>query len=102
MQSGRWNINVLLGVAVVSSAVWAQQVPAPPAGPGALSSSLGVIVFPAKGQTPTQKTADEGSCYTWAKTNTGIDPVAPVQPVAAQPTQDTSTAGQGSRIRGAA
>lgn len=79
-------------------------VPAVPAAapPAALSSSLGVIVFPAKNQSPTQQTADEGSCYSWAKNNTGIDPMAPAQPVAAQPTQDPTTAGQGSRVRGAA
>jgi hypothetical protein len=118
MQSVRWNLNSLLGatLALVSSAGWAQQTKAPPpasapattsanapaAAPAALSSSLGVIVFPAKNQTPAQQTSDEGTCYAWAKTNTGIDPMAPPQQAAVQPTQDPSTAGQGSRVRGAA
>lgn len=116
MRSERWNLNSLLGVTltVASSVVLAQQpkapapapAPAPAAAPAAapasLSSSLGVIVFPAKNQTPAQQASDEGACFTWAKTNTGIDPMAPVQPVAVQPTQDPATAGQGTRVRGAA
>lgn len=108
MQSTRWNPSFSLGVVSVllSASAWAQQ-PAPPAAqapaPAAsLSSSLGVIVFPAKNQTPAQQNADEGTCFTWAKTNTGIDPMAPPQPVAVQPTQDPAAAGQGSRVRGAA
>jgi hypothetical protein len=27
-------------------------------------------------QTPTQQASDEGTCFAWAKTNTGIDPMA--------------------------
>jgi hypothetical protein len=115
------NLVSLIGatLALVSSDAWAQQTKAPaptpaaaaapanatastpPAGPAALSSSLGVIVFPAKNQTPAQQTSDEGTCYAWAKTNTGIDPMAPPAPVAAAPTQDPATAGQGSRVKGA-
>jgi YMGG-like Gly-zipper len=110
------NLGSIFGATLLSlsSVVGAQQAKAPapapapapataaPAPPAALSSSLGVIVFPAKNQTPTQQTADEGTCYSWAKSNTGIDPMAPAQAVAAQPTQDPATAGQGSRVRGAA
>ncbi len=113
MRSETWNLNSLLGVTItlVSSAVLAQQTnapapaaapaAAPPAAPASLSSSLGVIVFPAKNQTPEQQTSDEGTCFSWAKSTTGIDPMAPVQPAAVQPTQDPATAGQGSRGRGA-
>jgi|HubBroStandDraft_2_1064218.scaffolds.fasta_scaffold195382_2 YMGG-like Gly-zipper len=72
------------------------------AAPASLSSSLGVVVFPAKNQTPTQQTSDEGYCFSWAKTNTGIDPMAPAQAVAPQATQDPATAGQGARVQGAA
>jgi hypothetical protein len=115
MRSETWILNSLLGITItlVRSAVLAQQTnapapaahPAPAAAPAAapagLSSSLGVIVFPAKNQTPQQQTSDEGACFTWAKSTTGIDPMAPVQPAAVQPTQDPATAGQGSRTRGA-
>jgi hypothetical protein len=53
-------------------------------------------------QTPTQQASDEGTCFAWAKTNTGIDPMAPPPPVAVQQTQDPATAGQGAGARGAA
>jgi hypothetical protein len=76
---------------------------APPAAPASISSSLGVVVFPSKNQTPAQQSTDEGYCYGWAKTQSGIDPMA-IQPATAQaaPTQDPSTAGSGARGRGAA
>ncbi|EDZ97237.1 conserved hypothetical protein, partial [Burkholderia sp. H160] len=32
------------------------------------------IAYPAKGQSPQQQQQDEGACYSWAKSNTGIDP----------------------------
>jgi membrane protease subunit (stomatin/prohibitin family) len=62
-----------------------------------------VVVFPSKNQTPAQQSSDEGYCYGWAKTQSGIDPMA-IKPETAQaaPTQDPSTAGSGSRARGAA
>ena len=41
-----------------------------------LSSSLGVVPYPSKGQSPQQQTKDEGECFTWAKQQTGIDPMA--------------------------
>ena len=64
-----------------------------------LSSSLGVITYPAKGQSAQQQNKDEGECYAWAKQQTGIDPVA----VAQQPTTEEGPAvGGGERARGAA
>ena len=78
---------------------------APPAGASAsVSSSLGVIVFPAKNQTPAVQADDETNCFGWAKTNTGIDP-ANIKPQA--PDQETAgkaadSATQGARVGGAA
>lgn len=94
------NSSLFLGAvsALVSAAVWGQQTSAPPA--QSLSSSLGVSVFPAKHQTATQQNEDEGYCFSWAKTNTGIDPMAPPPQVAAQQ-QDPAAAGQGEGARGA-
>ena len=70
-----------------------------------LSTSLGMVVFPAKGQTTQQQSQDEGECYAWAKGQTGVDPMAPTA-AAAQPAQQsasTSTSkADGSRLRGAA
>jgi hypothetical protein len=64
-----------------------------------ISTSLGVIVYPAKGQTAQQQNGDEGECYAWAKQQTGIDPAA----VASAPTQQSGPAvGKGERVRGAA
>ena len=82
----------------------AAAAPAPAAaGQSSLSSSLGLFVFPAKNQTATQQTGDEGACFDWAKSQTGIDPMNIKPPEVAQaPQQDTSNAGNGSRARGAA
>lgn len=64
-----------------------------------ISSSLGVIVYPAKGQQVQQQNSDEGECYAWAKQQTGIDPVA----VASSPAPQTGPAvGGGERVAGAA
>lgn len=64
-----------------------------------VSTSLGVIVYPAKGQPPQQQNKDEGECYAWARQQTGIDPVA----VASTPTQKSGPAvGGGERVAGAA
>src|SRR4051812_22302354 len=84
------------------------QTPAPVTSPPPvskpLSTSLGMVVFPAKGQTPQQQSQAEGECYAWAKGQTGVDPMAP-QPspaqAAAQPTQAAPAQG-GQRVRGAA
>ena len=64
-----------------------------------MSSSLGVIVYPAKGQSPDQQNRDEGEGYNWAKQQTGIDPMA----VASTPTkQEGPAVGGGERVKGAA
>lgn len=64
-----------------------------------VSSSLGVIVYPAKGQPAQQQNKDEGECYAWAKQQTGIDPVA----VAGMSTEQSGPAvGGGERVAGAA
>ena len=70
-----------------------------------LSTSLGMVVFPAKGQTAQQQAQDEGECYAWSKGQTGMDPMAP-PPSAAQPVQQAASTStpkaDGSRVRGAA
>lgn len=57
------------------------------------------IVYPARGQSPTQQNRDEGECHVWAKNSTGIDPAV----IAKQPVpQETGPAtGGGERARGA-
>jgi hypothetical protein len=74
----------------------------PPAKP--LSTSLGVVVFPAKGQTPQQQSQDEGECFTWSKTQTGFDPMNPTANAPATPPPTAAAPPQqgGERVRGAA
>ena len=55
------------------------------------SASLGLYVFPAKGQTADQQKQDEQACYTWAQEQSGIDPVA----VKANPDSARKAAGAG-------
>ena len=80
----------------------APATPAPASRP--ISTSLGMVVFPAKGQTPQQQSQDEGECYAWSKGQTGVDPMAPPA-AAAQPAAQSAQkapAADGSRLRGAA
>jgi len=63
--------------------------------PGALSSSLGLYVFPAKNQSAKTQTGDEASCFSWAKGRTGIDPMQIKPQSAPGPQSSTSTADAG-------
>jgi hypothetical protein len=80
------------------------QAQAPTAAPSKpISTSLGMVVFPAKGQTPEKQSQDEGECFAWSKGQTGVDPMAPAPaapataaaPAAAPPPS-------GARVKGAA
>lgn len=85
----------------VFSCVHAQTAP-PPATSKPLSTSLGVVVFPAKGQTPQKQSQDEGECYAWSKGQTGVDPMAPAAAVTPTPAQEAAApAPSGQRARGA-
>ena len=64
-----------------------------------ISSSLGVVPYPANGQSASKQSQDEGECYTWAKQQTGIDPVAVAN---TPPAPAAPAAGGGQRLRGAA
>jgi hypothetical protein len=93
--------------ALLSVPVQADTPPATAAAtdPGALSSSLGLYVFPAKNQAPKTQSTDEASCFGWAKTRTGIDPMAIKPQTAAAPQQASaaspSDAGKGAVAGGA-
>jgi Glycine-zipper domain len=80
-----------------------QHPAAPPAATPGLSSSLGVYVFPAKKQTPQTQSNDEASCFGWAKSQTGIDPMAITpQTTPDQPATAAGTPAKGGTVRGAA
>jgi len=96
----------LISLLLASLPVIAQQPPPAstpaPTTAGSLSSSLGVYVFPAKNQTAQQQSTDEGTCYGWARSQTGIDPMD-IKPPASQPSQQQSAnTGGGQRVKGAA
>jgi hypothetical protein len=54
------------------------------AGAQSLSGGLGLVVYPSSGQDSTQQARDEGECYQWAKTTTGVDPANPMAGVQIQ------------------
>jgi len=61
-----------------------------------------LIIFPAKGQSAEQMEKDKTECYTWAKQQTGVDPIAMAQ-AQASAAPATSTAPQGEAVvKGAA
>ncbi|SAL24861.1 hypothetical protein AWB70_01365 [Caballeronia cordobensis] len=57
------------------------------------------IAYPSKGQSAQQQQKDDGACYSWAKSNTGIDPTTAS---AAPPPQGGPAVGGGERVGGAA
>jgi uncharacterized protein YcfJ len=82
-----------------------QTTGAPPPAAKPLSTSLGMVVFPAKGQDASQQSRDEGECYAWSKGQTGVDPMAPPPApaqAAQQPATQPASKADGSRLRGAA
>jgi hypothetical protein len=70
-----------------------------------LSTGFGLVVYPSEGQTTSKQAADEGECYQWGKTTTGVDPANPLagvqtqQPAAAPPAGGAAAQGA---VRGAA
>ena len=96
----RKTIPVLVAVTVlaISLVVVAQAPPATQPATKTMSQSLGLVVFPAKGQTAEVQNKDEGDCYNWAKQQTGYDPVAPPPAPTAAPVQ----AQKGGAVKGAA
>ena len=75
-----------------------QQAPAEPSQKTGLAKSLGLYVFPSKGQDQQTVDNDEYACYKWAMQQTGVDPMNPPKVEAKQ----TATGPDGSAIRGAA
>jgi len=57
-----------------------------------------IVVYPAKGQSAEQAEKDKFECYSWAKGQTGFDPMAPPTPTSAPPQKEAQ---QGGVARGA-
>ena len=99
-------ISLTLGLMATGLAQQAQPAPAPQTAPALnpnpewIHQTLKVFVYPAKGQKPEQQHKDETECYTWARSQTGIDPTGPAT-VAATPGKVDNPA-DGARVKGAA
>lgn len=84
---------------VLAAPLAAHSQAVPPRTSRPMSSSFGVAVFPAKGQTEVQQSQDEGQCFVWARSDTGVDPMAPQQ-VAQTAPQPAPSSADGSRVSG--
>jgi hypothetical protein len=101
MSSYMKSATIAICLAVGSSAY--AQTTSSPATSKPLSTSFGVVVFPAKGQTPEKQSQDEGECYAWSKGQTGVDPMAPAAAIPPPSTPEAAaTQPGGQRVRGAA
>jgi hypothetical protein len=69
----------------------------PPLSRAAFGQEL--IIYPNKGQSKQQQEKDQFECYTWAKGQTGFDPMAPPTATAPPPAKEAPVGGVG---RGAA
>jgi len=91
-----------VAVALVTSG-FAQSPPQPAVpSPELIHQKLGVFVYPAKNQPADLQVKDETECYSWAQSQTAIDPFAAAAPAQQAQTGDASNAGKGARVKGAA
>jgi hypothetical protein len=67
-----------------------------------LASSMGIFTYPTQNQPPEQQSRDDYECFTFAKGQTGYDPMNPPQVVAQAPDQGSSGARLSGAARGAA
>ena len=101
-------LYVLAALLTVGSMASAQTLPSGQT----LAATLEVYVFPKSGQEASQQSKDESECYSWATTNTGVDPFQADKDTEQQQQQvaeqaqaaQNSTRGAGARgaVRGAA
>lgn len=87
--------RILIAVLALASTSMLAQTAKPAASFG---NSLGIYVFPAKGQDRATQDKDEADCYRWAVEQSGVDPLNPPKVEAKQ----VDTAPDGSAVAGAA
>ncbi len=63
---------VLVAVLSTATVAAAQVATAPQQAPTKSFSLVGLVVYPAQGQTPQQQALDEAACWDWAEAQTGI------------------------------
>jgi hypothetical protein len=96
-------VCITLGAAAHAQTPPSATTPAAPTTTKPLSTSFGMVVFPAKGQTAQKQSQDEGECYAWSKGQTGVDPMNPAATAAPPPAQEAAAPPQGGqRARSAA
>jgi hypothetical protein len=59
-----------------------------------------VVIYPAKGQSKEQTEKDKFACYSWAKGETGFDPMATPQATTPPPAQQTKSVARGAAVGG--
>jgi len=91
-------IAMAAALVIVSLAAPAQTPQAPATAGAGTAKSLGLVVFPAKDQTPAQQQKDDSDCYVWAKGQTNYDPAAPPP----TPTAVVAEKQKGGAVKGAA
>ena len=68
--------------------------------------SLGLLAYPAKGQSADKQKKDQAECYAWSKEQTGFDPATAAAPntdsIAKAAQAQTAQATQGTAVKGAA
>ncbi len=69
---------------------------------GGQASGQELIVYPAKGQSQQQMERDKFDCYSWAKQQSGFDPMQTQAPTQPSPSQPPPGASPGSVVRGGA
>ena len=90
----------LAGVIAIGFAVAAGAQAPPPQGK-TLAASAGVFAYPSKGQKPEVQSKDEAECYTWARDQSGYDPMSPPSAAPAQASQPQQAGPDGARAKGA-
>jgi Glycine zipper len=98
---------VLLWMLILAVAPWIEAQQSTSATPQkSISSYLGLHTFPAKNQAAAQQPQDEMACYSWAKQDSGFDPLAAAtaqqQSPASAPVQPTAPQTQGAGVKGVA
>ena len=94
---------LVLNVVPVAAQTAAPVAPPPAAKP--TLAELGLFIYPAKGQAPDQQKADEGACYQWAETQTGLTTTGgsvDTKAAADAAKKQTADATQGAAVVGAA
>jgi hypothetical protein len=96
-------VAALLSTATLAAAQVAAdpaQQPLPPS-----FTQLGLVIYPAQGQTPEQQALDEAACWEWAEAQTGVVLVAgsvDTEAAAEQAAAQAGAATQGAAVQGAA